>query len=390
MKAPGRLPEGRCDARQPPGRPGRWLPVLLAVGVWALPGAALAEQAPAADEAPAVQVAPQLPRVLVLSTGGTIAGTGYVGEKQRQSSDLLEALPALGEIAEVRAEDPFTLPSSQLRAEHLQQLADLVRQRFADDPELAGIVITQGTDSLEEVAFYLDLVVDDPRPVVVTGAMRVPSHPDSDGPRNLLGAVRLAASPALRGYGVLVTLHQEIHAARELEKRHSSALDAFESPATGPVGILDEERIYLFQRPMRRLTLPPAAPEPRVALVKAHTGSDGTLVRAAVDSGAKGLVLELFGRGNVPRSMVEHIGYAYENGVAVVFTSRTGEGRVSVFEGWKNLGVVSAQDLGGLKARLVLVASLTGEPDRGTLQGYFHALSGLVPAEPPPVLAVAP
>jgi L-asparaginase len=199
-----------------------------------------------------------------------------------------------------------------------------------------------------------------------------------------LNAVRLAASPAARGFGVLVTLNDEIHAAREVKKAHAIALSAFVSPAGGPVGFFDEERIHLVSRPLRRLrieaTVAPMAPavEPRVELVVAVVGSDGRPVREAVAAGARGLVVELFGRGNAPDALKDEIAVARRQGVVVVLTSRTGNGRVRVSPALRDLGVVSGEDVDGLKARMVLVAALGHTTDPVVLQAYFDRLSGKV------------
>jgi L-asparaginase len=319
-----------------------------------------------------------LPRVLVVSTGGTIAAAGYAGERERRAGDLLEAVPGLAAIARISAEDPFTLGSSDFTPEMLWQLARHLDATLAGDPDLAGIVVTQGTDSIEESAFFFDLVLATERPVVVTGAMRLPSDGSPDGPRNLANAVRLAASQAHHGFGVLVTLNDEIHAAREVKKAHAIAVDAFVSPAGGPVGYFDSGRIHLVSRPLRRTRIETAAVEPRVELVVAVVGSDGRQVRDAVAAGVRGLVVELFGRGNSPDALKAEIAAARRSGVVVVLTSRTGNGRVRLSPAFRDLGVVSGEDVDGLKARMVLVAALGHTADPAVLQSYFDRLSGKV------------
>ncbi|MEA2692928.1 MAG: L-asparaginase [Acidobacteriota bacterium] len=320
----------------------------------------------------------ELPRVLVLSTGGTIAAAGYAGHRELRSVDLLSAVPGLGEIAAISTADPVTLGSSDFTPELLWRLARDLDETLAADPGLAGVVVTQGTDSIEETAFFFDLVLATERPVVVTGAMRLPADGGADGPRNLANAVRLAASPATRGLGVLVTLNDEIHAAREVRKDHAIAVDAFTSPAGGPLGYLDSGRIHLVSRPLRRVVIGTTAIEPRVDLVVAVVGSDGRQVKEAVAAGARGLVVELFGRGNSPDPLKEEIAAARRQGVTVVLTSRTGRGRVLVSPAWAELGVVSGEDVDGLKARMVLVVALGKTADPAVLQSYFDRLSGKV------------
>lgn len=336
---------------------------------------------PAASSPPDTATeAPDLPFVHVIATGGTIAGSGYSGLQQRGAGALLAAVPALGAVARLSSEDIFNLPSSQLTPQQFFELAQAVRQRLADHPELAGVVITQGTDSLEEGAFLLDLLLDEARPVVVTGAMRAPNQLGTDGGRNLLSAVRLAVAPEARNSGVLVVLDDEVHAAREVRKTHSSALDAFVSTHGGPLGFFDGETLYLRHHPQRRLTIPTSEIEPRVDLLTITAGSDGHLVRAAVESGAQGIVLEVFGRGNVPPVMIPAIVEARQQDVVVVFTSRARAGALRAHPQWLASGLVYAHELDGLKARMVLVAALGASREPAVLQGYFDQLAGKVGA----------
>jgi L-asparaginase len=247
---------------------------------------------------------------------------------------------------------------------------------FRERPELSGIVITHGTDSLEETAFLVDLVVPPGKPVVFAAAQRPPREMDTDGPRNLLNAIRIAAHPGTGGLGVLVTLNDEIHAARDVRKTHTVALNAFVSPWVGPIGQVDEGRVFLFHRPARLLTIGASRIEPRVDLVTLYSGSEGTGIRNAIRSGAQGLVVEVFGRGNIPPDAMAAVTEAREKGVVVVFSSRTGGGRVELGEEAKKAGVLSAEDLDGLKARIVLVVALGAGANTETIAGYFQRLSG--------------
>jgi L-asparaginase len=333
--------------------------------------------APRAASAPPAE----LPRVLVLTTGGTIVAAGYPGEREIAADELLRSVPGLadaGGVARVTAEAPCAVGSSDFTPELLLRLAGRVREAFAADPGLAGVVLTQGTDAIEETAFFFDLVLAEERPLVVTGAMRLPTDPAADGPRNLRNAVRLAACPAARGLGVLVTMNDEIHAAREVRKVHAIAVDAFASPAGGPIGCIDDGEIYLARQPLCRVTIDTAAVEPRVELVVAAVGSDGRQVRDAVAAGVQGLVVELFGRGHAPSPLRAALVEARERGVVVALTSRTGGGRVEVSAEERRLGFVSGEDLDGLKARMVLVAVLGRTRDPAVLQAYFDRLAGKV------------
>ena len=325
--------------------------------------------------APGDPLANELPRVHLIATGGTIAGAANGSLK---ADGLTELVPELATTVAITTEDFSSIGSSRMSPELQFRLANRIRKLLKEQRDLAGIVITHGTDSLEETAFFLDLLVPGSRPIVFTAAQRPPRLTDSDGARNLLNAIRLAASPSLEGLGVLVTLNDEIHAARDVRKTHSIALNAFVSPWVGPIGAVDEDRIFLYHRPLRRLELEVEAIEPNVALVRLVAGSDGRQIRDAAEAGARGLVIEVFGGGNVPLGVMQAVCEARKNGVVVAFASRTGGGRVVLNADAHHVGVLSAEDLDGLKARLVLVAALGTTTDLETLQGYFRTLAGEV------------
>lgn len=328
----------------------------------------------AAVWAPARLDAADRPRIHLLSTGGTIAG-GPQGALTAEN--LVERAPDLARAADVTFEDFLRIGSSRITPELQLSLARRVQEIFAKDPELTGIVITHGTDTLEESAFFLDLLVNDERPVVFAAAQRPPREVDSDGPRNLLNAVLIAASPTSRGAGVMVTLNGEIHGAHDVRKTHSISLDSFRSPGVGPLGYLDGANVVFTSRPTRRFHLRAEAVETKVDLLTLVAGSDGRLIDASVGSGARGLVIETFGRGNVPEAAMAAVARARKLGIVVVFTTRTRGGRVEVDAAARELGVIGASDLDGLKARMVLVAALPATQDSVLIQSYYDRLSGL-------------
>lgn len=313
------------------------------------------------------------PKVRLIATGGTIA-SGRAGSLPAR--ELQKRNPELNDIAELSVEDYLTIGSTRMTPELQFGLAEHVNALFREEPDLSGIVITHGTDSLEETAFLVDLLLKAERPVVFAAAMRPPHRSDTDAHRNLVNAVRLAATEGAKGLGVLVTLNDELHAARDVRKTHTVATNAFTSPGFGPLGYFDGENIYLARRPSRRLTLLVDSIEPRVGLVRLFAGSDGSQVRAAVAAGRRGIVLEVFGRGSVPPKVMNAVRDARVKNITVVFTSRTGGGRVVLGNEAKRSGVVSGEDLDGLKARLVLVAALATTNDPETLRSYFRRLSG--------------
>lgn len=313
-----------------------------------------------------------LPHVHLLATGGTISG----GDRPLDAAGLAALIPGVATVARVTMEDVSRIGSSRMTPDLQFRLASRVNELFAADPELAGIVITHGTDTLEETAFLLDLLVKGDRPVVFAAAQRPPRETDTDGPRNLLNAMRVAAAPGARGLGVLVTLNDEVHSARYVRKTHAIAVEAFQSPGAGPVGYLDGERVLLTRVPRARVTIDAARVEPRVDLLTLVAGIDGHLIDAAVASGVKGIVLEVFGRGNVPPAAMEAVSRAREKGVVVLFTTRTRGGRVEVADDARKLGVIGGEDLDGLKARMLLVAALGAGSDSAAIQRLVDRLAG--------------
>ena len=325
---------------------------------------------------PAAASAQPPPDVHLIGTGGTISG-GAGGPLN--AADLRAAIPELESVARVTTEDFVRIGSSRMHPELQLGLARRIAAVFDERPDLSGVVVTHGTDSLEETAFLLDLVLPAGRPVVFAAAQRPPRFTDSDGPRNLLDAIRTAASPRMRDLGVLVVLNGQIHAAREVEKSHSIALHAFVSPDTGPVGAVDAGEILLFSTPRRRLHLPTEQVETAVDLVRLTAGGGAAFVTAAMTAGARGLVVESFGRGNAPPDVMHAVRAAVAAGVTVVLTSRTGAGRVVLSEEQRSLGILSGGDLDGLKARMLLAAALGAGRSAEEIAAAFARLAGAAP-----------
>ncbi len=293
------------------------------------------------------------------------------------AGDLRAALPGLDSVASVTTEDFVRIGSSRMHPELQFQLAERIAAVFAERPGLAGVVVTHGTDSLEETAFLLDLVLPSGRPVVFAAAQRPPRYKDSDGPRNLLDAIRVAASERSRDLGVLVVLNGQIHAAREVKKTHSIALHAFASPETGPIGAVDEGTVLLFTTPA-----PPPPPSRHGRRAGGGTGAAHRRRRRLLDprapaqAGARGLVVEVFGRGNAPPPVAEAVDAAIQAGAVVVFVTRTGAGRVVLSDAQQERGILSGGDLDGLKARILLTVALGAGRTAGEIGAAFSRLSG--------------
>jgi L-asparaginase len=304
------------------------------------------------------------PRLVLVSLGGTITMTASAGPgivPTLTGADLVAAVPALGEVADIEAVSPFRLPGPSLTLAHLREVARLVNARLAGD--VAGAIVVQGTDTIEETAFVLDLLVGGDKPVVVTGAMRGPEAPGADGPANLLASAIVAAAPAARGLGTLVVLNDTIHAARFVQKASTFLPSTFASLATGPLGCVIEGKARVDMRVARSAVIAGGADgvDRPVALLTAALGDDGRILAGLPDLGYRGLVIEAMGVGHVPAAMVPALARLAEI-FPVVLSSRVASGPVFArtygFPGSETdllaRGLIQGGTLGGLKSRLLL------------------------------------
>jgi L-asparaginase len=321
--------------------------------------------------------AQQRPHVLVIATGGTIAsassGPALTGEA------LVTALPALDKVATLTVEDLAAGGSSGLKRADWARLVRRIRAAFAADPALAGIVVTHGTDTMEETAFLLDLVIADQRPVILTGSMRSSNAVSADGPANLLEAVRVAADPRAHGRGVLVALDNQILSASDAAKLSTSRTSAFASPNQGPVGAVLDDDIRFFQPAGRSGRIYDLSPErietlPRVDIVQSYIDGDGALADAAIAAGAKGLIVAGFGSGTLTPAMRTTVKAIAERGTPVVLSARVASGAVKGGDFWPTGNPVSFARSGFLnpaKARVLLMVHLAAG-GRESLQAAFE------------------
>jgi len=312
-------------------------------------------------------------RVLVLSLGGTIASTSVSGAgvvPQLSASDLLEAVPGIADVADLTAMSVRQIPSGDLTFMDLVEVARIINDQVANGVD--GVVVTQGTDTIEETSFALDVLLDTCVPVIVTGAMRNPTALSPDGPGNLLTAVRVAASPAARALGCLVVMNEQVHAARFVRKMHSSNLGAFHSPSSGPLGWVAEERVRIVSRvsPLATIAVSRLDAVPAVALVSCAWGDDGRTLGSLASLGYRGAVLEAFGAGHVASTLVEPLDTLAAL-MPVVLCSRTGAGEVLAhtygYPGSESdllsRGLVSGAVLDARKSRVALTLALAAAPD---------------------------
>ena len=308
-------------------------------------------------------VAQELPRVLVIATGGTIAGQA-TGD-QLTGAQIVEAVPQLAEIAQIEVEEFSRVGSSAITPDHWVRLSRRINEIFDTDPDLAGLIVTHGTDTLEETAYFLHLTVDDTRPVVMVGSMRNSSAVSADGPANLLSSSRVVVSPAAHGRGVLVVLNDEIHSARDVRKTDNNRLNTFVSREWGTLGIVDADRVVFRRSPETRHTvsselhlLPGTTELPDVPVVADFAGNDARLLLAAHANGARAIVVQAFGGGRASPLIRDAYAQIAETGVPVLLASRVPEGRVMGTAGGSDSGLVYAGDLSPHKARILLMLAL--------------------------------
>ncbi len=325
-----------------------------------------------------------LPAVVVIATGGTIAGQGAGGVQSQYEpartpvEDLLRAVPELGTLALVSGVQYCQIASQDMTPELWLGLAARVEQ-LLDGDAVDGVVITHGTDTLEETAFFLHLVTASDKPVVFTAAMRPPTSRSADGALNLYNAVAVAATASSRGRGVLVVMNDVIHSAREVTKRHTTRLDAFESPVYGPLGEVFYGEIAYYRSGERRHTAAagfhqlPDAGLPRVDILYGYAGSPPDQVECAVANGARGIVYVGTGNGNPGQAVLEQLAAAAAAGVVVVRASRPGTGRVTLDAEVDDAryGFIVADNLNPQKSRILLMLALSQAADRNVIQQLF-------------------
>jgi L-asparaginase len=327
-------------------------------------------------------------KVAVIGTGGTLASQGagpldtqdYAssGRPLLQADEIVAAIPALAEVAEVIPVRFGAIPSTAIGWPEWRALLACIAATRAAHPDLAGIVVTHGTATLEETAYLLSLTLPDDLPVVVTGAQRPFTGLSSDAQMNLVAAVRVAADPQARGLGALVVLNEEIHAAREVTKTSTGRLQTFRSPDVGALGHVDADRNSFWRRPTRllpqgaRFDIAGIETPPRVDVAYSVAGGDDVAIRAFRAAGARGIVAAAFAPGFTTPVERAALGAAVEAGVVVVLSSRAGSGRTYPARRYAAQGMIQADNLNPQKARILLMLALTRTSDRAEIARLFE------------------
>lgn len=319
--------------------------------------------------------------ILIIHTGGTIAmaedhETG--GVEPTEQNPLDASLSILEPYAHILVEHYDNIPSPHMTPHRMFDLAQMI-EKFLEQTNIDGVVLTHGTDTLEETAYMLDLLIQSHKPVIVTGAMRSSNEIGADGPLNLLQSVRTAATEEAQGKGVLVVFNDEIHTAKNVTKTHTSNISTFQSPQYGPIGIITKQAINFHHKPLTRDHYKISRLTHRVMLLKAFAGMEDCWLRAILQQNLDGLVIEAFGQGNLPPSMLPSLKLAREQGIPIVLVSRCFNGIVEStysYEGGgkqlKELGVIFSNGLNGQKARLKLMVALELSKEVIKLQEIFN------------------
>src|SRR5437763_15949668 len=366
---------------------------LLAIVLFVAGAAAQAEQPSATKPSqPAEKTAPEpkataqnLPVVRLIATGGTIAMKIDPVKKAPvpaiSGEDLIATVPEIEKVARIEVQNLFNVPSAYMDPDRWIQLQKAVAQALAR-PEVAGVIVSHGTDTLEETAWFLDLTVDSEKPVVLIGAQRNASEKDFDGPRNLLNAARICVAPGARRMGSMIALNNQINAAREAVKTHTSDVETFKSGDFGFLGVAENDRVIFYRAPVRRQHVALRVQEgqhlPRVDIVELYGGADGALVRAAVAAGSRGLVIQALGWGNINVPMFEAVKEVISKGIPVVISTRVWNGRVLPNYGFQGggktlqeAGAIFADNLSPQKARILLMLGLQTTSNGPEIQRLF-------------------
>ncbi|HDP4476832.1 TPA: asparaginase [Staphylococcus aureus] len=318
--------------------------------------------------------------LLVIHTGGTISMSQDQSNKvvTNDINPISMHQDVINQYAQIDELNPFNVPSPHMTIQHVKQLKDIILEAVTNK-YYDGFVITHGTDTLEETAFLLDLILGIEQPVVITGAMRSSNEIGSDGLYNYISAIRVASDEKARHKGVMVVFNDEIHTARNVTKTHTSNTNTFQSPNHGPLGVLTKDRVQFHHMPYRQQALENVNDKLNVPLVKAYMGMPGDIFSFYSREGIDGMVIEALGQGNIPPSALEGIQQLVSLNIPIVLVSRSFNGIVSpnyAYDGGgyqlAQQGFIFSNGLNGPKARLKLLVALSNNLDKAEIKSYFE------------------
>ncbi|HGZ9985616.1 TPA: asparaginase [Staphylococcus aureus] len=318
--------------------------------------------------------------LLVIHTGGTISMSQDQSNKvvTNDINPISMHQDVINQYAQIDELNPFNVPSPHMTIQHVKQLKDIILEAVSNK-YYDGFVITHGTDTLEETAFLLDLILGIEQPVVITGAMRSYNEIGSDGLYNYISAIRVASDEKARHKGVMVVFNDEIHTARNVTKTHTSNTNTFQSPNHGPLGVLTKDRVQFHHMPYRQQALENVNDKLNVPLVKAYMGMPGDIFSFYSREGIDGMVIEALGQGNIPPSALDGIQQLVSLNIPIVLVSRSFNGIVSPTYAYDGGGYQLAQQgfifsngLNGPKARLKLLVALSNNLDKAEIKSYFE------------------
>ncbi len=318
-----------------------------------------------------------MPKVVIVTTGGTIASRA--GAPIMEGPALVQAVPELLDHADVSVEEFSRIGSSQMTPPHWLRLAKRINALFGEQPDLAGVVVTHGTDTLEETAYFLHLTIRDSRPVVMVGSMRSATEISADGPANLLNAVRVVVSPEAGGKGVLVVLNEEISSARDVWKTDNRRVQTFRTPELGFLGFADPDTVVFYRAPLRRHTAHSAfdviqlTELPRVEIVADYAGFDGSAIDYWMEKRISGLVVTTFAVGRMSAGARRALREASRRSTALAIASRVPGGRITGNPLDDDVRAVIARDLPAHKARVLLMLALTRTQEVREIQRMFDS-----------------
>lgn len=318
--------------------------------------------------------------LLVIHTGGTISMSQDQSNKvvTNDINPISMHQDVINQYAQIDELNPFNVPSPHMTIQHVKQLKDIILEAVSNK-YYDGFVITHGTDTLEETAFLLDLILGIEQPVVITGAMRSSNEIGSDGLYNYISAIRVASDEKARHKGVMVVFNDEIHTARNVTKTHTSNTNTFQSPNHGPLGVLTKDRVQFHHMPYRQQALENVNDKLNVPLVKAYMGMPGDIFSFYSREGIDCMVIEALGQGNIPPSALDGIQQLVSLNIPIVLVSRSFNGIVSPTYAYDGGGYQLAQQgfifsngLNGPKARLKLLVALSNNLDKAEIKSYFE------------------